>query len=61
MLRDDHLSLASSRSRAGATVAIQSSRQHGFAMRPHSSLACLTPLGFRQHHQVSRNRTIFGG
>ena len=49
--RDECLSLEWFRSRREAAVAIEAWRRHYNAVRPHSSLAYLTPHEFKQHHQ----------
>jgi hypothetical protein len=50
-LRDECLSLEWFRSRAEAKVVIETWRRHYNAVRPHSSLAYLTPLEVKQQHQ----------
>jgi putative transposase len=50
-LRDECLSLEWFRSRAEARVVIENWRRHYNAVRPHSSLAYLTPHEFKQQHQ----------
>ncbi len=57
-LRDECLSLEWFRSRAEAAVVIEAWRQHYNAVRPHSSLAYLTPIEFKQHHQPITNRAV---
>ena len=46
-------------SRAEAEVVINSSRRHGRAISPHSSLDPLTSLLFKQQHQLALNRAAF--
>jgi putative transposase len=58
-LRDECLSLEWFRSRAEARVVIENWRRHYNAVRPHSSLAYLTPHEFKQQHQPLHNRAIF--
>jgi putative transposase len=48
--RDQHLSLQWFRNRAEATVSIEQWRQHYNDVRPHSSLAYLTPAAFKATH-----------
>lgn len=57
-LRDECLSLEWFRSRAEAKVVIEAWRQHYNAVRPHSSLAYLTPHEFKQQHQPIHNRAV---
>jgi putative transposase len=57
-LRDECLNLEWFRSRREAAVIIEAWRQHYNAVRPHSSLAYLTPLEFKQQHPVIPNRAI---
>jgi putative transposase len=58
-LRDECLSLEWFRSRAEARVVIENWRRHYNAVRPHSSLAYLTPHEFKQQHQPLPNRAVF--
>jgi putative transposase len=58
-LRDECLSLEWFRSRAEARVVIENWRRHYNAVRPHSSLAYLTPNEFKQQHQPLPNRAVF--
>ena len=58
-LRDECLSLEWFRSRAEAKVVIETWRRHYNAVRPHSSLAYLTPMEFKQQHQPHPDRTVF--
>ena len=58
-LRDECLSLEWFRSRAEAKVVIETWRRHYNAVRPHSSLNYLTPLEFKQQHQLTPNRAVF--
>jgi putative transposase len=48
--RDECLSLEWFRTRAEAKVVIEQWRRHYHAIRPHSSLACLTPDEFKQRY-----------
>ena len=48
--RDQHLSLQWFRNRAEAKVSIEEWRQHYNDVRPHSSLAYLTPTAFKAKH-----------
>ena len=48
--RDECLSVEWFRSRREAQVIIEAWRQHYNAVRPHSSIAYLTPHEFKQHH-----------
>jgi putative transposase len=57
--RDECLSLEWFRSRAEARVVIENWRRHYNAVRPHSSLAYLTPHEFKQQHQPLPNRAVF--
>ena len=57
--RDECLSLERFRSRAEARVVIENWRRHDSAVRPHSSLAYLTPHEFKQQHQPLHNRAVF--
>jgi putative transposase len=57
-LRDECLSLEWFRSRAEARVVIENWRRHYNAVRPHSSLAYLTPHEFKQQHHISTNRAV---
>jgi putative transposase len=57
--RDECLSLEWFRSRAEARVVIENWRRHYNAVRPHSSLAYLTPNEFKQQHQPLPNRAVF--
>jgi putative transposase len=55
--RDECLSLEWFRSRREAKAIIEVWRQHYNAVRPHSSIAYLTPLEFKQQHPtVQPNR-----
>ena len=54
--RDECLSLEWVRSRREAAVVIEAWRQHYNAVRPHSSLAYLTPHEFKQQHQPTPTR-----
>jgi putative transposase len=56
--RDECLSLEWFRSRAEAIVVIESWRRHYNAVRPHSSLAYLTPQEFKQQHRPIPNRAV---
>ena len=56
--RDECLSLEWFRSRAEAVVVIESWRRHYNAVRPHSSLAYLTPHEFKQQHHPIPNRAV---
>lgn len=47
------------RSRAEAKVVIEAWRGPNNAVRPHSSLAYLTPREFKQQHQPTPNRATF--
>jgi putative transposase len=58
-LRDECLSLEWFRSRAEARVVIENWRRHYNAVRPHSSLAYLTPHEFKQQHPPLPNRALF--
>ena len=49
-LRDQHLSLQWFRNRADAKVSIEAWRRHYNEVRPHSSLAYLTPAAFKAKH-----------
>ena len=49
-LRDQHLSLQWFRNRAEAKVSIEEWRRHYNEVRPHSSLAYLTPAAFKAKH-----------
>lgn len=49
-LRDECLSLEWFRSRAEAKVVIESWHCHYIAVRPYSSLDCLTPSALKQQH-----------
>jgi putative transposase len=55
-LRDECLSIEWFRSRVEAAIIIETWRRHYNAVRPHSSLNYLTPLGFKRqpHYQPSR-------
>jgi putative transposase len=58
--RDQHLSLQWFRSRAEAKVSIEQWRQHYNDVRPHSSLAYLTPAAFKAKHlaeSIDRGRS----
>ena len=57
--RDECLSLEWFRSRAEARVVIENWRRHYNAVRPHSSLAYLTPNEFKQQHPPLPNRAVF--
>jgi len=57
-LRDECLNLEWFRSRREAAVIIEAWRQHYNAVRPHSSIAYLTPLEFKQQHSTTPNRAI---
>jgi WD40 repeat protein len=57
--RDERSSLDWFRSRREAAVVIEAWRQHYDAVRPHSSLAYLTPPEFRQQHQPVPTRAAF--
>jgi putative transposase len=57
-LRDECLNLEWFRSRREAAVLIEAWRLHYNAVRPHSSLAYLTPLEFKQQHPSTPNRAI---
>jgi putative transposase len=57
-LRDECLSLEWFRSRAEATVVIETWRRHYNVVRPPSSLNCLTPIEFKQQHQPIPNRAV---
>jgi putative transposase len=48
--RDQHLSLQWFRNRADAKVSIEEWRRHYNEVRPHSSLAYLTPAAFKTKH-----------
>src|SRR5574339_487568 len=48
--RDQHLSLQWFRNRAEAKVSIEEWRRHYNEVRPHSSLAYLTPMAFKAKH-----------
>ena len=50
MFRDECLSLEWFRSRREAAILVESWRTHYNAVRPHQSLAYLTPLEFKQQH-----------
>ena len=56
--RDECLSVEWFRSRAEAAVIIEIWRRHYNAVRPHSSIAYLTPLEFKQQHQPTPNRAV---
>jgi putative transposase len=56
--RDECLSLEWFRSRREATVVIEAWRRHYNAVRPHSSLAYLTPNEFKQQHQPVPTRAV---
>jgi len=58
-LRDECLSLEWFRSRAEAKVVIETWRRHYNTIRPHSSLAYLTPHEFKQQHLPSTHRAVF--
>ena len=56
---DECLSLEWFRSRREAKAIIEVWRQHYNAVRPHSSIAYLTPFEFKQHHPtVYPNRAL---
>lgn len=55
-LRDECVSIEWFRSRDEARVVIEAWRQHYDAVRPHSSLAYLTPHEFEQQHHPVPNR-----
>ena len=57
-LRDECLNLEWFRSRREAAVIIEAWRRHYNAVRPHSSLAYLTPLEFKQQHPATPNRAV---
>ena len=57
-LRDECLNLEWFRSRREAAVIIEAWRKHYNAVRPHSSLAYLTPLEFKQQHSATPNRAV---
>jgi putative transposase len=57
-LRDECLSIEWFRSREEARVVIEAWRRHYNAVRPHSSLAYLTPLEFKQQHHSVPNRAV---
>jgi putative transposase len=56
--RDECLSLEWFRSRKEAAVIIEAWRRHYNAVRPHSSLAYLTPHEFKQQHPPIPNRAV---
>ena len=56
--RDECLSVEWFRSREEARVVIETWRRHYNAVRPHSSLAYLTPLEFKQQHHPIPNRAV---
>jgi putative transposase len=56
--RDECLSVEWFRSRGEARVVIEAWRRHYNAVRPHSSLAYLTPLEFKQQHHPIPNRAV---
>jgi putative transposase len=56
--RDECLSIEWFRSREEARVVIEAWRRHYNAVRPHSSLAYLTPLEFKQQHHPIPNRAV---
>lgn len=56
---DECLSLERFRSRAEARVVIENWRRHDSAVRPHSSLAYLTPHEFKRQHQPLHDRAVF--
>ena len=56
--RDECLSVEWFRSREEARVVIEAWRRHYNAVRPHSSLAYLTPLEFKQQHHPIPNRAV---
>jgi len=53
--RDQHLSLQWFRNRADAKVSIEEWRRHYNEVRPHSSLAYLTPAAFKTKHLADRD------
>ena len=57
-LRDECLSLEWFRSRAEAAVVIETWRRHYNAVRPHSSLAYLTPHELKQQHHPIPYRAV---
>jgi len=57
--RDECLSLEWFRSRKEAAVVIEAWRRHYNAVRPHSSLAYLTPHEFKQQHHPVPTRAVF--
>jgi len=56
--RDECLSLEWFRSRREAQVVIEAWRQHYNTVRPHSSLAYLTPHEFKQNYHSNPNRAV---
>ena len=54
--RDQHLSLQWFRNRADAKVSIEEWRRHYNEVRPHSSLAYLTPAAFKTKHLADDDR-----
>ena len=56
--RDECLSIEWFRSIAEARVVIETWRQHYNAVRPHSSIAYLTPHEFKQQHPPIHNRAV---
>jgi putative transposase len=54
--RDQHLSLQWFRNRADAKVSIEEWRRHYNEVRPHSSLAYLTPAAFKTKHLADGDR-----
>jgi putative transposase len=50
--RDECLSVEWFRTRREAQIIIEAWRQHYNAVRPHSSIAYLTPFEFKQHHSL---------
>jgi putative transposase len=56
--RDECLSLEWFRSRKEAAIIIEAWRRHYNAVRPHSSLAYLTPHEFKQQHPSIPNRAV---